>query len=288
MASQHHQGHYHQQQGQYQPAQGVSRMASNASSYYGAPNSSARPATQHAAQGGPSSGRQPSTVRRVIPPCPAGVSESHWKWFHTVDVDASGQISPLELQQALINGDHSKFESETIKMLFGLFDTDKSGSIGFTECVALLLSTLQRAAVGQTDAMALPRPPPPCTTNALARFVAVFKYVEQWQSIFRTFDVDRSGTIEAPELASALQQFRERCFQSSQGAPRPSTELLRAKKHSATLTFTEYNLSPRLIDLLCKKFSPLPSGPSMSEPGITFGAHCLNRECIPRRQCTKR
>ena len=134
MASQHHQ-QYHQQQGQYQPAQGVSRMASNASSYYGAPNSSARPATQHAAQGGPSSGRQPSTVRRVIPPCPAGVSESHWKWFHTVDVDASGQISPLELQQALINGDHSKFESETIKMLFGLFDTDKSGSIGFTECV---------------------------------------------------------------------------------------------------------------------------------------------------------
>ena len=36
---------------------------------------------------------------------------THWRWFTTVDTDGSGHISPKELQQALINGDHSKFES---------------------------------------------------------------------------------------------------------------------------------------------------------------------------------
>ena len=38
-------------------------------------------------------------------------------WFSSVDTDRSGQISPLELQQALVNGNMSKFSEETCKMM---------------------------------------------------------------------------------------------------------------------------------------------------------------------------
>lgn len=56
-----------------------------------------------------------------------------WTWFHIVDTDGSGSITPHELQQALINGDHSKFDKDTIAMLFGMFDIDRNGMIGFNE-----------------------------------------------------------------------------------------------------------------------------------------------------------
>lgn len=67
------------------------------------------------------------------PPCPRGVDPKLWEWFHIVDVDGSGAITPHELQQALINGDHSKFDKDTIAMLFGMFDVDRNGTIGFNE-----------------------------------------------------------------------------------------------------------------------------------------------------------
>lgn len=67
------------------------------------------------------------------PPCPAGVDPKLWQWFHIVDVDGSGTITPHELQQALINGDQSKFDKDTIAMLFGMFDVDRNGVIGFKE-----------------------------------------------------------------------------------------------------------------------------------------------------------
>lgn len=56
-----------------------------------------------------------------------------WQWFTTVDADGSGSITPFELQQALINGDHTKFDKDTIAMLFGMFDDDRNGTIGFGE-----------------------------------------------------------------------------------------------------------------------------------------------------------
>ncbi|GAA5862460.1 hypothetical protein JCM1840_004190 [Sporobolomyces johnsonii] len=89
-------------------------------------------------------------------------------WFDAVDVDRSGQISQIELKQALVNGDWSPFEDAT---LMNIFDTDMSGTIGFQE------------------------------------FAGLWQYVKEWQQVFRNFDRDRSGTIEGHELANALQTF---------------------------------------------------------------------------------
>lgn len=83
-----------------------------------------------------------------------------------------------------------------------LFDSDRSGTIGFPE------------------------------------FTGLWKYIEDWQKVFRHFDHDRSGSIENAELAAAMKQFG-------------------------------YNLSPQLIDLMQKKYGSKTQarGPP---PGITF------------------
>ena len=92
-------------------------------------------------------------------------------WFTSVDRDRSGQISPLELQQALVNGNMSKFSEETCKMMISMFDTNKSGTIDMNE------------------------------------FGQLFSYVQQWRGIFMGFDRDRSGSIEAGEFSQALAQM---------------------------------------------------------------------------------
>ncbi|KAK4057694.1 hypothetical protein OIO90_001342 [Microbotryomycetes sp. JL221] len=138
------------------------------------------------------------------------------QWFSAVDADRSGHITGTELRQALVNGDWSPFSDETINMLMSMFDQDRNGTIGFNE------------------------------------FVGMWNYVKEWQSCFRTFDRDRSGTIEGRELSNALSQFG-------------------------------YNLSPRLIDMLQKKYNPVPpkSMPGTTGPGprgINFGTPTGNSD----------
>ena len=70
-------------------------------------------------------------------------------------------------------------------------DTDRSGTIGFNE------------------------------------FSGLWKYIKDWQNVFRHFDRDRSGSIDGQELSNALQQFG-------------------------------YNLSPPLLRLLESKYGECP------------------------------
>ena len=51
----------------------------------------------------------------------------------------------------------------------------------------------------------------------------MWKYIKDWQNVFKHFDRDRSGTIDGDELRDALGQFG-------------------------------YNLSPSLLDLVQKKY----------------------------------
>ncbi|GAA5800792.1 hypothetical protein HPULCUR_006230 [Helicostylum pulchrum] len=48
-----------------------------------------------------------------------------WDLFQRVDTDHSGSISVHELQTALVNGDWSPFNIETVRMMVAIFDTGK-------------------------------------------------------------------------------------------------------------------------------------------------------------------
>ncbi|KAI0301717.1 EF-hand [Multifurca ochricompacta] len=102
---------------------------------------------------------------------PLGADPQLWQWFVAVDRDRSGHISVVELQRALINGDWSQFDLDTVKLLMNIFDTDRSGTIGFNE------------------------------------FSGLWKYIKDWQSVFHHFDRDRSGSIDGQEFQEALHQF---------------------------------------------------------------------------------
>ena len=45
----------------------------------------------------------------------------------------SGQLSERELQAALVNGDWTKFDPHTVRMMIRMFDADRNGSISFDE-----------------------------------------------------------------------------------------------------------------------------------------------------------
>jgi Ca2+-binding EF-hand superfamily protein len=60
-----------------------------------------------------------------------------------VDTDRSGAITAPELERALINGGWTPFDLDTVKLLVTIFDTDRSGTIGFNEVGFLFLCVFQ-------------------------------------------------------------------------------------------------------------------------------------------------
>jgi len=117
-----------------------------------------------------------------------------------------------------MNGDWTPFDLDTIKMLMTIFDTDRSGTIGFNE------------------------------------FVGLWKYIQDWQGVFRHFDRDRSGSIDQGELSQALHQFG-------------------------------YNLSPALLRQVELKYGSAPAARGAPLPGITFDRFV--RACVAIKQLTE-
>ncbi|KAI0781050.1 hypothetical protein BD413DRAFT_433185, partial [Trametes elegans] len=149
---------------------------------------------------------------------PPGADPQLWQWFSAVDTDRSGAISVTELQAALVNGNWTRFDLDTVKMLMSIFDTDRSGTIGFNE------------------------------------FAGLWKYIQDWQNVFRHFDRDRSGSIDGSELSEALRSFG-------------------------------YNLSPALLTLLEQKYASGPSDRYGPPPGITFDRFV--RACVVVKTLTE-
>ncbi|KAJ6493261.1 hypothetical protein C8R45DRAFT_824951, partial [Mycena sanguinolenta] len=143
-----------------------------------------------------------------------------WNWFNSVDTDRSGAITAQELERALINGDWTPFDLDTVKLLMSIFDTDRSGTIGFNE------------------------------------FAGLWKYIKDWQNVFKHFDRDRSGSIDGNELRDALAQFG-------------------------------FNLSPHLLVLVQKKYgTSAPAHGGMQAPaGITFDRFV--RACVVVKQLSE-
>jgi len=134
---------------------------------------------------------------------PPGADPQLWQWFRAVDEDRSDSISCQELQRALVNGNWAPFDLDTVKLLMALFDTDRSGTITFNE------------------------------------FAGLWKYIADWQNVFRHFDRDGSGSIDQQELNAALKGFG-------------------------------YNLSNTLLELIMIKYSTDPASRFGPPPSITF------------------
>ncbi|KAF8815965.1 EF-hand [Phlegmacium glaucopus] len=149
---------------------------------------------------------------------PPGADPQLWSWFTSVDLDRSGAISAIELERALINGDWTPFDLDTVKLLMTIFDTDRSGTIGFNE------------------------------------FAGLWKYVKDWQNVFKHFDRDRSGSIDGGELRDALAQFG-------------------------------YNLSPPLLDLVQRKYANSVGVRGGPPPGISFDRFV--RACVVVKQLSE-
>jgi len=135
--------------------------------------------------------------------------------FQRVDKDRSGTIDVHELKLALINSNYDQFDLDTVKMLLNMFDTDRSGTIAFNE------------------------------------FIGLFKYIEDWQGVFRHWDTDRSGSIDEQELAGALAGFG-------------------------------YNLSPHIVNAIMVKYSTSPVGYGTPPPSISFDRFV--RACVATKE----
>ncbi|CAG5120398.1 unnamed protein product [Candidula unifasciata] len=90
------------------------------------------------------------------------------QWFMSVDTDRSGRITARELQRALVNTNWTQFNDETCRLMIGMFDKDFSGTIDLYE------------------------------------FQALWHYIQQWKQTFDRYDINRSGSIEGPELQQAF------------------------------------------------------------------------------------
>lgn len=116
--------------------------------------------------------QRPGSSRPPPTPAPApGVDPTLFPLFKAVDKDGSGQLSEKELRAALVNGDWTSFDPHTVRMMIRMFDTDRSGTIGFNE------------------------------------FCGLWGFLAAWRSLFDRFDTDGSGNISYQEYSNALAAF---------------------------------------------------------------------------------
>ncbi|KAK3836270.1 MAG: hypothetical protein J3R72DRAFT_202615 [Linnemannia gamsii] len=99
------------------------------------------------------------------------VQSSVRAWFDAADTDHSGTLSCEELQRALMNGDWTPLNVETVRVMMEMFDGDNDGTISFNE------------------------------------FKGLWNHIEKWKHCFQPYDHDSSGTIDAMEFQKALQGF---------------------------------------------------------------------------------
>ncbi|KAK2736291.1 hypothetical protein FQN57_000821 [Myotisia sp. PD_48] len=91
--------------------------------------------------------------------------------FRAANASNSGSLSADELGSALVNGDYTSFNRDTVTMMIRMFDRDGNGRVGFDE------------------------------------FVALWRFLAAWRGLFDRFDEDRSGRISLQEFDNALVAF---------------------------------------------------------------------------------
>ncbi|KAF4950674.1 hypothetical protein FGADI_8078 [Fusarium gaditjirri] len=166
---------YHQQQPRYDkplPAQRDARSHSLGQAAYGHMSPPPNPGGAR-----PQPHNRPAANSRP-PPSPgidgSGSDPSLLPLFRAVDKEGTGHLSERELSAALVNGDWTAFDPHTVRMMIRMFDSDRSGTIGFEE------------------------------------FCGLWSFLASWRTLFDRFDADRSGNISLSEFNNALVAFRYR------------------------------------------------------------------------------
>ncbi|KAG9257958.1 uncharacterized protein F5Z01DRAFT_670615 [Emericellopsis atlantica] len=155
------------------PAPPLPSQTRQSSSHYGL---SSPPAQASGHRPPPSHNQPPTSSRPPASPSADGSASDPTllPLFRAVDKDGTGQLSEKELSAALVNGDWTSFDPQTVRMMIRMFDTDRSGTIGFDE------------------------------------FCGLWSFLASWRTLFDRFDVDRSGNISLSEFTDALVAFRYR------------------------------------------------------------------------------
>lgn len=91
--------------------------------------------------------------------------------FRAANVSRTGALTEAELGSALVNGDYSSFDPNTVKTMVRMFDRSGDGVIQFEE------------------------------------FVSLWRFLAAWRELFDRFDEDRSGRISLEEFENALVAF---------------------------------------------------------------------------------
>ncbi|XP_077978472.1 grancalcin-like [Glandiceps talaboti] len=95
--------------------------------------------------------------------------------YYTAVAGADGQIEATELQACLtkanFHGSFTPFSLETCRVMIAMLDRDMTGKMGFNE------------------------------------FKELWACLHQWKQTFINFDRDRSGTMDAHELAAVVRSF---------------------------------------------------------------------------------
>ena len=81
------------------------------------------------------------------------------------------EVCDFSLSISKCQGTWTPFNPETVRLMIGMFDRDQTGNINFQE------------------------------------FGALWKYITDWQTTFRSYDRDNSGSIDQKELQTAITSF---------------------------------------------------------------------------------
>jgi Ca2+-binding EF-hand superfamily protein len=91
--------------------------------------------------------------------------------FKTISGSNTGELTRDHLSLALVNDDFTSFDKDTVALLVKIFDSKNSGTLNFKE------------------------------------FSWLWKFLEEWRTLFERFDLDNSGTINLTEFSNALVTF---------------------------------------------------------------------------------
>jgi peflin len=123
----------------------------------------------------PSAQNKPPIHPHLHPPPPdvpsADDTQQLYSLFRAANASKSGALTGSELGSALVNGDYSAFDPNTVKMMVQMFDRSGNGVIRFDE------------------------------------FVSLWRFLAAWRELFERFDEDRSGRVDLNEFEKALVAF---------------------------------------------------------------------------------